>query len=197
MLSMPNVWLYLDVAHAGWLGWSRNRTRLASLVKDVLVAAGGADRIHGFATNVSNYDPLRDGDLARLEPSDPCPDERTYVEKLSATLAEAGITGKGFLVDTSRNGRGARSKSGSWCNVAGAGLGERPRASPAPGIDAYMWIKPPGGSDGGSDPAKPGFDPSCGPDSPDSMPGAPPAGQWFPAHLFGLIDHASPPLRSD
>jgi cellulose 1,4-beta-cellobiosidase len=193
-LSMPNVWLYLDVAHAGWLGWNRNRSKLAALVKDVLVAAGGTDRIRGFATNVSNYDPLHDGDLPRLEPSDPCPDELTYVDKLSATLADAGITGKGFLIDTGRNGRGARSKSGSWCNVAGAGLGERPRSSPAPGVDAYMWIKPPGGSDGGSDPSAPGFDPSCGHDSADSMQGAPPAGHWFPAHLFGLIDHASPPL---
>jgi cellulose 1,4-beta-cellobiosidase len=193
-LSMPNVWLYLDVAHAGWLGWTRNRTKLAGLVKEILTAGGGPDRIRGFATNVSNYDPLHDGDLAKLEPSDPCPDELTYVEKLTASFAEVGVAGKGFLVDTSRNGRGARSKSGSWCNVSGAGLGERPRPSPAPGIDAYVWIKPPGSSDGGSDPSAPGFDPSCGHDAADSLQGAPAAGHWFPAHLFGLIDHASPPL---
>jgi len=193
-LSRPNVWLYLDVAHAGWLGWNRNRTKLAGLVKDILQSAGGPDRIRGFATNVSNYDPLHDGDLPKLEPSDPCPDELSYVEKLSASMAEVGVTDKGFLIDTSRNGRGARSKSGSWCNVSGAGLGERPKAAPAPGVDAYVWIKPPGSSDGGSDPSAPGFDPSCGHDAPDSLQGAPPAGHWFPAHLFGLIDHASPPL---
>ena len=29
-------------------------------------------------------------------------------------------------------------------------LGERPRATPASGIDAYVWVKPPGESDGSS-----------------------------------------------
>ena len=96
-LSMPNVWLYLDAAHAAWLGWNRNRTKIAQIYRDVLTEAGGADKIRGFATNVSNYDTLRGGDIARLEPSDPCPDELTYVEKLAASLAEVGIVGKGFL----------------------------------------------------------------------------------------------------
>jgi cellulose 1,4-beta-cellobiosidase len=196
-LSMPNVWLYLDAAHAAWLGWNRNRTKIAQIYRDVLAEAGGADKIRGFATNVSNYDTLRGGDIARLEPSDPCPDELTYVEKLAASLAEVGIAGKGFLIDTSRNGRaGIRSKSGSWCNIAGAGLGERPQASPAPGVDAYWWIKPPGDSDGGSDPGAPGYDPKCGAESPDSLAGAPRAGQWFTAQLLQLVDNASPPLRS-
>jgi cellulose 1,4-beta-cellobiosidase len=195
-LSMPSVWLYLDAAHAAWLGWARNRSKIAQIYRDVLAEAGGVDKIRGFATNVSNYDTLRGGDIARLEPSDPCPDELTYVEKLGASLAEVGIAGKGFLVDTSRNGRaGIKSKSGSWCNVAGAGLGERPQASPAPGVDAYWWIKPPGASDGGSDPAAPGYDASCGAGSADSLPGAPRAGQWFHAQLLQLVDNASPPLQ--
>ncbi len=194
-LSMPNVWLYLDAAHAGWLGWQRNRTKIAQIYKEVLAEAGGAEKVRGFATNVSNYDTLRGGDLARLEPSDPCPDELTYAEKLAASLAEVGITGKGFLIDTSRNGRaGIKSKSATWCNVAGAGLGERPQAAPVPGVDAYWWIKPPGDSDGGSDPSAPGFDESCGPSSPDSLRGAPRAGQWFPAQFLQLVDRATPPL---
>jgi cellulose 1,4-beta-cellobiosidase len=195
-LSMPNVWLYLDAAHAAWLGWARNRAKIAQIYRDVLSLAGGADKIRGFATNVSNYDTLRGGDIARLEPSDPCPDELTYVEKLGASLAEVGIVGKGFLVDTSRNGRaGIKSKSASWCNVAGAGLGERPQSSPVPGVDAYWWIKPPGDSDGGSDPAAPGYDPNCGADSPDSLRGAPRAGHWFPAQLLQLVDNATPPVQ--
>ncbi|HTB72634.1 MAG TPA: glycoside hydrolase family 6 protein [Polyangiaceae bacterium] len=192
-LSMPSVWLYLDAAHAAWLGWTRNRAKIAQIYRDVLTQAGGLDKVRGFATNVSNYDTLRGGDIARLEPSDPCPDELTYVEKLGASLAEVGIVGKGFLVDTSRNGRaGIRSKSGSWCNVKGAGLGERPQASPVAGVDAYWWIKPPGASDGGSDPASPGYDPNCG--AADSLPGAPRAGQWFDAQLLQLVDNANPPL---
>ncbi len=195
-LSMPNVWLYLDAAHAGWLGWARNRTKITQIYSDVLAQAGGADKIRGFATNVSNYDTLHGGDIARLEPSDPCPDELTYVEKLAGSLAEAGITGKGFLIDTSRNGRaGIKTKSGNWCNLAGAGLGERPQASPAPSVDAYWWIKPPGASDGGSDPGAPGYDAKCAGDSTDSLPGAPRAGQWFPAQFLQLVDNANPPLQ--
>ena len=51
--------------------------------------------------------------------------------------------------DTSRNGRGGiRHEWGAWCNVRGAGLGQRPVATPMPGLDAYVWIKPPGESDG-------------------------------------------------
>ena len=53
---------------------------------------------------------------------------------------------------------------------AGAGIGERPRAAPAAGIDAYVWIKPPGESDGSSslipnDEGK-GFDAMCAPGNP-------------------------------
>jgi cellulose 1,4-beta-cellobiosidase len=196
-LSMPHVSLYLDAAHAGWLGWQSNRAKIAKIYRDVLTEAGGVDRIRGFATNVSNYDALRGGDIARLEPSDPCPDELTYIEKLSATLAEVGITGKGFIIDTGRNGRsGTKTKSGSWCNLKGAGLGERPQASPVPGVDAYWWVKPPGDSDGASDPSAPGYDDNCGPASPDSAPGAPAAGRWFASYFLQLVENAVPPVTT-
>ncbi len=110
-------------------------------------------------------------------------------------LAEAGINGKGFVIDTSRNGRsGIKSKSGSWCNVKGAGLGERPQASPGRLIDAYWWIKPPGDSDGASDPSMPGFDENCSAKAADAAPGAPHAGQWFGAYFIELAKNATPPL---
>src|SRR5690606_31687518 len=81
-LSLPNVHLYMDAAHAGWLGWDGNRNTIAKIFKEVLDMAGGPDRIRGFATNVSNYNAL-DGDWGKkLEPSNPCPNEHTYVEKL-------------------------------------------------------------------------------------------------------------------
>jgi cellulose 1,4-beta-cellobiosidase len=194
-LAMPNVSLYLDAAHAGWLGWSKNREKIAKIFSEVLAEAGGSDKIRGFATNVANYDTLTPGDLAKLEPTDPCPDELTYVKILDASLTEAGITGKGFLIDTSRNGRaGIRTKAGSWCNVKGAGLGERPQASPAALVDAYFWIKPPGDADGGSDSAKPGFDENCGPKAPDSEQGSPRAGAWFGKYFVELVKNANPPL---
>jgi cellulose 1,4-beta-cellobiosidase len=47
-LALPNVAVYLDAAHAGWLGWTANRTKIAAIYKDVLGAAGGAGKIRGF-----------------------------------------------------------------------------------------------------------------------------------------------------
>ena len=192
-LSLPHVFLYLDAAHAGWLGWNSNRTRMADVFREVLDLAGGQDRIRGFATNVSNYNAL-DGNWGKqLEASNPCPNELAYVQALARTLQERGIAGKGFLVDTGRNGqRESRQTWGSWCNVARAGLGERPQASPAPLVDAYFWIKPPGESDGIADPAAARFDSMCG--GLDAMPGAPEAKQWFPEHFVQMMERANPPL---
>src|SRR5690606_2904787 len=151
-LSLPNVFVYLDAAHAGWLGWDGNRAKIAQIFREVLDAAGGVDRIRGFATNVSNYNPLSGEDGLRLEPSTPTPNELVYVQKLSASLAAEGIRDKGFIIDTSRNGKGGiRSSWGNWCNIEGAALGEPPRVAPAPLVDAYFWVKPPGDSDGTSD----------------------------------------------
>jgi cellulose 1,4-beta-cellobiosidase len=192
-LSLPNVYVYLDAAHAGWLGWNGNRIKVAEIYKDVLAAAGGADRIRGFATNVSNYNILKGDDGKKLEPSNPCPDELTYVQKLAETLAGEGITNKAFIIDTARNGKaGIRHKWGNWCNVKGAGLGERPRAAPVPLVDAYFWVKPPGESDGVSDPAAPRFDENC--KSEDAASNAPQAGEWFAPYFVDLVKSANPPL---
>jgi cellulose 1,4-beta-cellobiosidase len=192
-LSMPHVSLYLDAAHAGWLGWDGNRTRIAAIFKDVLTEAGGVGKIRGFATNVSNYNVVHGDDGKTLEPSNPCPDEATYVEQLADSLEDVGIKGKGFIIDTSRDGRaGIRSKWGSWCNVKGAGLGERPRAAPSKHIDAFFWVKPPGESDGTSNDSAARFDAMC--KGPDAAPDAPQAGDWFSAYFQELVRNANPPL---
>ncbi len=192
-LSLPNVYLYIDAAHTGWLGWDGNRSAMAAIYHEVLELAGGTDRIRGFATNVSNYNAL-DGNWGwKLESSNPCPSEYCYVEKLNETLEAAGIRGKGFLVDTSRNGVAeARTQWGHWCNIKGAGLGERPAIAPRPLVDAYYWVKPPGESDGVSDPKAPRFDEYCV--SQDSAPDAPQAGEWFSSYFLELVDNANPPL---
>jgi cellulose 1,4-beta-cellobiosidase len=112
---------------------------------------------------------------------------------LRESLVSGGITNNAVLIDTARNGRGMiRTKWGNWCNIRGAGLGERPRASPSAGIDAYYWIKPPGESDGVSDPAAPRYDAMCS--SSDSVAGAPQAGQWFSSYFADLVKNANPPL---
>jgi cellulose 1,4-beta-cellobiosidase len=192
-LNLPNVSIYLDAAHAGWLGWDGNRELAVKIFKQVLKLAGGVDTIRGFATNTSNYTHLTNRDGAALEPTNPCPNESIYVKKLAVTLYDHGIRNKGFIIDTARNGKGKiRKVWGHWCNIKGAGLGERPVAAPEPLIDAYFWVKPPGESDGVSDPTQPRFDPECGSD--ESAQDAPQAGQWFHSYFKDLIRNATPPL---
>lgn len=102
-------------------------------------------------------------------------DELSFASAFRQELISKGFSSKiGMLIDTSRNGWGGagrptgpssssdpktyidesridrRIHAGNWCNQSGAGMGERPQASPEPGIDAYVWIKPPGESDGAS-----------------------------------------------
>ena len=192
-LAMPHVSIYLDAAHAGWLGWDTNREKMAKVFRRTLDEAGGPHMIRGFATNVSNYTHLSNRDGAAMALTNPCPNELTYVKMFAETLSMYGMPGMGFVIDTSRNGRGGIRKSwGSWCNVKGAGLGARPVAEPIRGIDAYFWIKPPGESDGVSDPTQPRYDEMCA--SRDATPGAPQAGEWFESYFLDLVRNADPPL---
>ncbi|TQJ92194.1 glycoside hydrolase family 6 protein [Streptomyces sp. SLBN-31] len=160
-------------------------------------------------------------------------DEQSYAVALRDKLVAAGFnSGLGMLIDTSRNGWGGSARptgpgpltsvddyvnggridrrihAGNWCNQSGAGLGQRPTASPAAGIDAYVWVKPPGESDGASsavsnDEGK-GFDRMCDPtyggnvlngnNPTGALPNAPLAGHWFSAQFRQLMQNAYPPL---
>ncbi|HVV50959.1 MAG TPA: glycoside hydrolase family 6 protein [Polyangia bacterium] len=192
-LSLPNAYLYVDAAHAGWLGWPRNLVKSLALYKEVLAMAGGPDRIRGFATDVSNYDPSKDPSAPKRDPAAAPNDELGYVEDLAKGLPTVGITGKGFVIDTGRDGvANVRTSPGNWCNIKGAGLGERPQAAPAPNVDAYLWIKVPGESDGTADPKAARFDENCASD--DASPGAPEAGLLFEPYLLDLVKNANPAL---
>lgn len=82
----------------------------------------------------------------------PCIDEDTYTKSLAIKFYNAGLPYR-FVVDTGRNGiAGIRSRWGAWCNVKGAGIGAKPQANPSPFVDAFVWVKPPGESDGVSGP---------------------------------------------
>jgi cellulose 1,4-beta-cellobiosidase len=197
-LSLPNVAIYLDAGHAGWLGWDNNRRQMAQIFREVLEKAGGTQLIRGFATNVSNYTPLVEPDKSIENQSspyfgwNPAMDELTYVSLLRRDLESQGLSGKSFLIDTGRNGNPrARKVWGNWCNVANASLGTPPTVKPAEGIDAYVWIKPPGESDGSAvrESAQQPKDPSCA--SPDSLPDAPLAGELFLEHLVRLVTNSS------
>lgn len=160
-------------------------------------------------------------------------DEQSFAQGLRDKLVAAGFNSNiGMLIDTSRNGWGGTARPaspgpqtsvddyvnggrtdrrihvGNWCNQSGAGLGERPTAAPAAGIDAYVWVKPPGESDGASsaisnDEGK-GFDQMCDPNyagnarngnNPSgALPNAPLAGHWFSAQFQQLMQNAYPPL---
>ncbi|WP_328874909.1 glycoside hydrolase family 6 protein [Streptomyces sp. NBC_00287] len=160
-------------------------------------------------------------------------DELSFAQAFRNQLVSVGFNSSiGMLIDTSRNGWGGtarptgpgattsvdtyvdggrydrRLNTGNWCNQSGAGLGERPQAAPATGIDAYVWMKPPGESDGSSsaipnDEGK-GFDRMCDPtytgnprnnnNMSGALPNSPLSGHWFSAQFQQLMQNAYPPL---
>jgi endoglucanase len=103
-----------------------------------------------------------------------------------------------FVLDTSRNGQGPWTPPEGypdpqdWCNPPGRGLGLRPTADTGNTlIDAYLWVKTPGESDGectrGLGPAGQTVDPEWGLIDPG-------AGQWFPEMALDLVQNADPAL---
>jgi endoglucanase len=129
-LAAKGATVYLDAGHASWT----DPAEMARLLKDA-----GVGEARGFSTNVAGYESEAD--------------ERTYAEAVSAALG-----GAHYVTDTGRNGAGS---NGAWCNPEGRALGREPEAADGDGArDAYLWIKPPGESDG-----------TCG--------GGPPAGQFW------------------
>ncbi|GLP71981.1 glucanase [Streptomyces sp. TUS-ST3] len=137
--QQPRTKVYLDAGNPAWI---REPDRLVG----PLTRAGVA-HADGFSLNVSNFQT----------------DEvtRKYGLRLSA-----GLGGKHFVVDSSRNGNGPL--PGAWCNPPGRALGTRPTTDTGePSLDAYLWIKRPGESDG-------------------TCEGGPDAGRWWPEYALGL-----------
>lgn len=129
-----NVAVYLDAGHAGWVA------------PDVMVqrlVKAGVVHARGFALNVSNF-----GLTA---------DQVAYGRRIAPAIGW-----KRFVVDTSRNGAGpATGVAEPWCNPPGRSLGAVPTTSTGDAlVDAVLWIKRPGESDG-------------------PCQGGPPAGTWW------------------
>jgi cellulose 1,4-beta-cellobiosidase len=161
-------------------------------------------------------------------------DEASFDAAFRTQLISQGFPSTiGMLIDTSRNGWGGSARpsgkssstdlntyvnaskidrrihAGNWCNQAGAGIGIRPVAAPASGFDAYVWIKPPGESDGSSVAIENnegrGWDRMCDPtytgntlngnNMSGALSGAPLAGAFFADQLSQLIQNAYPPLN--
>lgn len=164
-------------------------------------------------------------------------DELSYAQAFYTKAIAAGFPSNlGMLIDTSRNGWGGsarptkvstatnatdyvnqskvdkRPARGDWCNQSGAGIGERPTTNPATHIDAYVWVKPPGESDGSSslvptgpnNPGGKGFDQMCDPSyggnprnnnsATGALANSPVSGAWFSAQFQQLVANAYPPL---
>jgi cellulose 1,4-beta-cellobiosidase len=173
-------------------------------------------------------------DSATFYQYNPTFDELTYDTQMYNTLVAAGFpASKKFLIDTSRNGWGPthpttitaasdvntyvadnkidkRPFRGDWCNQNNAGIGARPTDQPfgaSSPILAFVWIKPPGESDGDYPTSTHSHgDPHCDPNGTNtdgngntyptgSIPGYDvPAGQWFAAEFQMLVKNAYPAL---
>jgi cellulose 1,4-beta-cellobiosidase len=161
-------------------------------------------------------------------------DELTYDTDIRTAFINAGFPNTiGILIDTSRNGWGGSGRPsgassstdlntfvnatkidrrigrGNWCNQPG-GIGARPAANPVSNIAAYVWVKPPGESDGSSsliptgpsNPTGKGFDQMCDPNfggdalnnnlPSGAMANSPVSGAWFQAGFDTLVKNAYP-----
>ncbi|WP_051820285.1 glycoside hydrolase family 6 protein [Streptomyces sp. NRRL S-920] len=144
--SRPNTKVYLDAGNAGWIP---EEQRLVAPLR-----SAGIDAADGFALNVSNFHTNEDS----LE----------YGHRLADALGG----GKHFVIDSSRNGNGPYDGDESWCNPPGRALGTPSTTDTGdPALDAYLWIKRPGESDG-----------TCR--------GGPRAGRWWPQYALGLAQRA-------
>ncbi|MFE7595182.1 glycoside hydrolase family 6 protein, partial [Kitasatospora sp. NPDC057512] len=247
--AIPNVYNYLDIGHAGWLGWSTNMVPAGrEYAKVAQATTAGFASVDGFISDTANTTPLTEPFLSDPELTvggqplksagfyqyNPVFDEYHYTTAMYSTLVSNGFPSSiGMLVDTSRNGWGGPARPtalnsgpttvdayvaankvdrkpfrGDWCNIEGAGIGARPQSRPygaGSPIIAFLWVKPPGESDGDYPSAThPHGDPHCDPNGTQSdgngntyptgsMPdGNVPAGQWFPAQFRQLVQNAYP-----
>jgi endoglucanase len=144
---LPNVAVYIDAGNPGWV---RPPTGLVAPLR-----ASGIAKADGFALNVSNFFSTKK--------------VISYGRALSKHLH-----GAHFVIDTSRNGNGATLKDDAggpkWCNPPGRAIGRSPTTSTGRRkVDAFLWVKTPGASDG-----------TC-------RAGAPPAGHWWPEYALSLV----------
>ncbi|MEV7011468.1 glycoside hydrolase family 6 protein [Streptosporangium sp. NPDC051022] len=145
----PGARVYLDAGNAGWI---RNPDEWIDPMR-----RAGIDRADGFAFNVSNFFTTEES------------------VAIAGRLSE-GLGGTPYVIDTSRNGNGPlRGAQGddAWCNPAGRALGAEPTTRTGhERVDAFLWVKRPGESDGECHRGEPG------------------AGQWFHAYALDLARNA-------
>ncbi|MEV8636782.1 glycoside hydrolase family 6 protein [Streptosporangium sp. NPDC051023] len=145
----PGTRVYLDAGNAGWI---RNPGDWIDPMR-----RAGVEKADGFAFNVSNFFTVEESVAVAGRLSD-------------------GLGGAPYVIDTSRNGNGSpRDAQGddAWCNPAGRALGAAPTTGTGrERVDAFLWVKRPGESDG------------------ECHRGEPTAGAWFHAYALELARNA-------
>jgi endoglucanase len=117
----PATAVYVDAGHSRWTAAGEMANRLNQV---------GVAKARGFSLNTANF--------------------FTTEEEIGYGDTISGMTGgKPYVVDTSRNGAGPADGAMYWCNPSGRALGARPTTETGNGnVDAFLWIKRPGESDG-------------------------------------------------
>ncbi|MZF89504.1 glycoside hydrolase family 6 protein [Streptomyces sp. SID5643] len=122
----PRARVYFDAGHSGWNAPGKQAAWLRQ------AGAASSESSDGVFSNVSNFHTTAD-EVAH---------DRRVLDALG------GPADLGAVIDTSRNGNGAPA-DGEWCDPAGRTLGRAPTLSTGEArIDAYLWVKLPGESDG-------------------------------------------------
>jgi endoglucanase len=209
--------------------WTSDLIQYGTWLSDAIAAPSGAPawafddsgNFH-FDWLPSQWDPATNYTTTNYSPE--------YVASVTAGIQSfmgTAVATTPFVIDTSRNGQGPLTpglyalppysqpdtvidglKSGNWCNPFGAGAGLHPTMKTnVPLLDAYLWVKVPGESDGSCDiaggarawdftvynpwdvavDAQTHFDPLWGMVDPQ-------AGAWFPEQALQLAREADPSL---
>jgi endoglucanase len=212
----PHSAVYLDGTHSAWLGSGDIANRLVKagvqrasgfflnasnyepteklvdygtwVSQCIQYATRSGDSAGHFDRCASQYYPASPNDYATWAKS-----RKWYADNVGKPTGPLTH----FVIDTSRNGKGSWAPKSdksykdaqTWCNPPDRGLGARPTTRTGnPLVDAYLWIKIPGESDGqcdrgmggGKDPERGGADPA--------------AGAWFEKQAAELIQFANPPV---
>ncbi|MGX5208457.1 glycoside hydrolase family 6 protein [Streptomyces violaceus] len=125
-VANPRARVYYDAGHSGWNAPGKQAAWLRQ------AGAASPESSDGIFSNVSNFHTTAD--------------EVAYDRRVLDALG--GPASLGAVIDTSRNGNGAPA-DGEWCDPSGRKLGRTPTLGTGEArIDAYLWVKLPGESDG-------------------------------------------------
>jgi cellulose 1,4-beta-cellobiosidase len=120
--ALSNAYTYVDIGHAGWLGWPSNFNPAITLISNVIKSANGGNCggcVDGFADNTANTqvetetflqaNTMINGQPVRQQSFfdwNDYIDESHFATAWQTAMLGAGITSSNMVLDTSRNGWG-------------------------------------------------------------------------------------------